>query len=281
VFDTAGIHCEGLLREEACRKSGSRLLKFGEGWKARLRDGQLYRAEGSLARYNQGRLPQTEAELTTALENVLADLRGIAEIGEWWFDRLDLARDVAEPTGPLVRACRLWRFSDIRKSAEVADDDSSIRWGNRRTQIQVRIYDAAKRHRLPGPLTRLEVSLNRRQVVQRGLHRDVPWAILEATFAEFVALLPDACPALPTGKLTDGQIVARIGQLHGAEVAQTLLELLQQSRSRPTIRKIRRQFAAGIPEPLLKSPRAAFTLPSLFIGKNLSTTLLLDASTSG
>lgn len=271
MFDTVGIRCEGRLRRAEHIARGSQAFPFGNGWMALPRGGCLYRVEGSLKHYNHGHLPQTEAEMKTALAIVFEDIHSLAEIQHWWFCRLDLARDVAEPTEPLVRACRQWRFPCIRKPACVEDDDSCIRWGNGRTECQVQIYNAAKKHRLPAPMTRLEVSLKRRQVVLRELHREVLWAKLVETFAEFADMLPDTSPELPTGKLTDGQIVACLGKIHGAAVAQTLLGLLKQSRSRPTIRKIRQQFAAGFAEQGGKSPKAAFALPRVPIGKNLST----------
>ena len=148
MLDTVGIKCKARLRDASFTWLGSRVITVGEHWKARVRDGWLVRAEGSLTRHNAGRLPRTEGELAAALKGALADIAKFAELGDWRFDRLDLAYDVTEPTAPLVRACRQFRFPGIRKAAEVADDDSSIRWGSRRSIIQVQLYDAAKRHRL-------------------------------------------------------------------------------------------------------------------------------------
>lgn len=271
MLDTIGISCEGRLRDASLTRLGSRVITVGDHWKARVRDGWLVRAEGSLARHNAGRLPRTEGELAAAMECALADIGRIAEFGNWRFDRLDLAYDVAEPTVPLVRACRQFRFPGIRKAAEVADDDSSIRWGNRRTLFQVQLYDAAKRHRLAGPSSRLEIRLRRRAVEQRGLEQETSWAKLAEVFDEFAARLPDAAVFRPHGRLQPGQVAALLGRECGESVRLRAFELLTQSRCRVTVCKIRKQMNEGLSLDCGKSPRQAFTLPRVIIGNNLST----------
>ncbi len=272
MLDTVGIRCEAPLRDSRFLLLGSRLIPFGNGWKARIRDGELLRAEGSLARYNGGRLPETEGELSAALDLVFADIGTLAELEDWWFDRLDLARDVPECTAPLVRACRQSRFPGIRKAAVVADDDSSICWGNGRTVAQVQLYDAAKKHRTPSPSSRLEIRLRPKAIAEHRLGREKSWSRFAEVFASFATLLPDAAVALPQGRLATGQLIAWLAKDCGAHVAQRAFELATQGRSRPTTRKIRRQFSEGVSAVCGKSPRQAFALPRVIIGKNLSTT---------
>ncbi len=101
MLDTVGIQCGARLRDASLFRHGTRMIPFGKRWKGRIRDGLLVRVEGSLAHYNAGRLPRTGVELSTALANVFADIAAFAEMENWWFDRLDLAVDVAEPTAPL------------------------------------------------------------------------------------------------------------------------------------------------------------------------------------
>jgi len=271
MLDTVGIHCEARLRDSLLTPQGSRLISVGERMKARVRDGWLVRAEGSLTRYNHGRLPRTEGELAAALRGALADIGKFAELGAWRFDRLDLAYDAAEPTAPLVRACRQFRFPGIRKAAEVADDDSSIRWGNGRTAFQVQLYDAGKRHRLAGPVSRLEIRLRKGAVEQRELERETSWTKLAEVFGEFAARLPAAAVFRPQGRLEPGQVIACLSKDFGEQAGQKAYELLAQGRSRPTVRKIRRQMNEAMSAACGKSPREAFTLPRHRNGKIFST----------
>lgn len=276
MLDTVGIQCGAPLLNASLFRPGSHLIPFGKGWKGRICDGWLMRVEGSLKHYNDGRLPETEAELDAALSGVFSDIAALADAKDWKFYRLDLARDVPEPTAPLVRACRQFRFPIIRKAAEVADDDASIRWGSRRCKIQVQIYDAAKKHRMPSPASRLEIRLLSEAIATRELQREASWAKLEAAFLSFAVLLPDVALTLPTGRLETGQAIACLGQTRGAQAAQDMFKFLTQGRSRPTVRKVRKQMNEGLSLICGKSPRQAFTLPRHTIGKNLSTILPAD-----
>ena len=260
--DTIGFRYDGQL-SGAVRVAWERhesVVIIPKGWKMRLRKQGFY-IDGSLSRFNRGRLPTSDEELYRSLEDAKAEIRAM---NGGYFDgerlvRVDLARDCLQPTGPLIEACKDWKLKGFYNLPIVRKN--GITWTGNHNQFIVKLYDASKKHKVPAA-TRLEATFRGRSIFKNGILVPLRMGNLGDILQRLAEYLPDHPTDLNSRKLSIGKACAQHGVEFGSEAGLHMLRLLSKNVTRQTAARYRRDYAAGYQPVDGLSPRKTFALAS-------------------
>src|SRR5688572_1517574 len=169
MIDTLTIHGAWTLRAELPVRRKVTLVPGVNIW-ARTSGRVLERVECSLPKLlfgNNGRVLQDQNALDEALAKLHAALNRIADVpgaANWRPWRVDMAWNFLLQARPLVLAHAALRVPGIRSGGTLYPDCNGVSWRGAKSRFIVRLYDKARKTRVPGSVLRAEISLRGEQL---------------------------------------------------------------------------------------------------------------------